>query len=53
MVYLPVSKYHLTNKYTKENSNADCVMNVKSVEISNELDQSLPELWDLFKFSPK
>ena len=26
----------------KENSNIDCVSNVKSVEISNELGQSLP-----------
>ena len=40
--YFPVSKYHLTNVYMKENSNTDCVVNVKSVEISNELGQSLP-----------
>ena len=26
----------------KENSNTDCVVNVKSIEISNELGQSLP-----------
>ena len=37
-VYFPVSKYHLTNIYMKENSNTYCVVNVKSVEISNELD---------------
>ena len=43
-VYFPVSKYHLTNIYTKENSNTGCVVNVKSVEISNELGQSLPGL---------
>ena len=41
-VYFPVSKYHLTNIYTKENSNKDCVVNVKRVEISNELSQSSP-----------
>ena len=34
--------YHLTNIYTKENSYTDCVVNEKSVEISNELGQSLP-----------
>ena len=39
-----MSKYHLTNIYTKENSNTDCVMNVKSAEISNKLGQSLPGL---------
>ena len=43
-VYFPVSKYHLTNIYMKENSNTDCVINVKSVEISNKLGQSLPGL---------
>ena len=43
-IYFPVSKYHLTNIYAKENSNADCVVNVKSVEISNEPGQSLPGL---------
>ena len=43
-VYFLVSKYHLTNSYTKENSKIDCVVNVKSVEISNELGQSLPGL---------
>ena len=32
-VYFPVSKYHLTNIYTKENSNKDCVVNVKRVEL--------------------
>ena len=40
-VYFLVSKYHLTNIYMKENSSTDCVLNVKSVEISNELVQSL------------
>ena len=43
-VYFPVSKYHLTNIYKSQNSNIDCVVNVKSVEISNELGQSLPGL---------
>ena len=43
-VYFPVSKYHLTNIYLKENSNADCAANVKSVEISNKLGQSLSVL---------
>ena len=43
-VYFPVSKYHWTNIYMKENSNADYVVNVKIVEISNKLGQSLPEL---------
>ena len=43
-VYFPVLKCHLSNIYTKENSNTDCVVNVKSVEISNELGQSLPGL---------
>ena len=36
-VYFPVSKYNSTNIYMKENSNTDCVVNVKSVAISNEL----------------
>ena len=40
--YFPVSKYHLTNIYIKESANTDCVVNMKSVEISNELGQSLP-----------
>ena len=43
-VYFPVSKYHLTNIYMKENSNTDCVANVNSVEISNELGKALPGL---------
>ena len=34
----------MANIYTKENSNTDCVVNVKSVKISNELGQSLPGL---------
>ena len=40
-VYFPVSKYYLTNINMKESSNADCVVNKKSFEISNELGQSL------------
>ena len=40
-VYFPVSKYHLTNINMKESSNTDCVVNKKSVEISNKLGQSL------------
>ena len=48
-VYFPVSKHHLNNIYMKkkkmkQNSNTDCVVNVKSVGISNELGQSLPGL---------
>ena len=43
-VYFPVSNYHLTNIYMKENSNTDFVVNWKSVEISNELGESLPGL---------
>ena len=43
-VYFSVSKYHLPNTCVKENSNTDCVMNVKSVEISNKLGPSLPGL---------
>ena len=43
-VYFPVSKYNLKKSYMKENSNTDCVVNVKSVEISNELGQCLPGL---------
>ena len=43
-VYFPVSKYHFTNIYMKENSNTDCVVNVKSDEISNGLGQRLPGL---------
>ena len=40
-VYFPVSKYHLTNINMKKSSNTDHVVNKKSVEISNELGQSL------------
>ena len=43
-VYFSVSKYHLPNTCVKENSNTDCVMNVKSVEISNKLGPGLPGL---------
>ena len=43
-VYFPVSKYHLANIYMQENSHTDCVVNVKSVEISNEVGQSLQRL---------
>ena len=35
-----MSKYHLTNICLKVNSNTDCVLNVKSVEVINELGQS-------------
>ena len=42
--YFPVSKYYLTNINMKESSNADCVVNKKSVEISNELGQKLLEV---------
>ena len=40
-VYFPMSKYHLTNINKKESSNTDCVVNKKSVEISNQQGQSL------------
>ena len=40
-VYFSVSKYHLTNINIKESSNTDCFLNKKSIEISNELGQSL------------
>ena len=40
-VYFPVSKYYLTNTNMKECWNTDCVVNKRSVEISNELCQSL------------
>ena len=41
-VYFPVSKYDLTNINVKQSSNTDCVKNVESVKIINELGQSLP-----------
>ena len=44
IVYFPMTKYYLTNIYTKENSITDCAVNVKRVEISNEPGQSLPGL---------
>ena len=37
-------KDHFTNIYVEENSNTDCVVNVKSVEISNKLGHTLPGL---------
>ena len=40
-VYFPVSKIHLTDNYMKENSNNNCVVNVKNFEISDELGQNL------------
>ena len=39
--YLPVSKIHLTDNYMKENSNNDCAVNVKNIEINYELCQNL------------
>ena len=36
-VYFPASKYHLTNIFMKENSNTDCVVNMKSAEKSENL----------------
>ena len=39
-VYFPVSKIHLTDNSMKENSNKDCVVNVKNVKISDELSQN-------------
>ena len=47
--YFPVSKLHLTDNYVKENSNNDCVLNVKNLEIINfELGQIF-QMADLFK----
>ena len=39
--YLPVSKIHLTDNYVKENSNNDCAVNVKNIEINDDLCQNL------------
>ena len=39
--YLPVAKIHLTDNYMKENSNNDCAVNVKNIEINYELCQNL------------
>ena len=41
IVFFPVSKILLTNNYMKENSDKDCVVNVKNVEISDALGQNL------------
>ena len=38
-VYFPVSKIHLNDNYMKENSNKDCVVNVKNIEISDLFNQ--------------
>ena len=46
-VYLPVSKIHLTDNYMKENSNKDCVVNVKNAEISDELGENLSG-WQIY-----
>ena len=43
-VYFPVSKIHLTDNYMKETSNKDCAMNVKNLEISDELGQRMADL---------
>ena len=40
-VYFPVSKIHIANNYMKQNSNKDCVENVKNVEIGDEFGQNL------------
>ena len=40
-VYFPVTKIHLTDNYTRESSNNDCVVNVKNFEISDELKREL------------
>ena len=40
-VYFLVSKYHLTNINMKESLDTNCTVNKKSVEIMNELGQSL------------
>ena len=52
-VYVPVSKYNLTNIYMKENSNTDSVANMKSDEISHELGQSLSILQIYPNFAQK
>ena len=36
-VYFLVSKYHLTTIYMKENSNTDCVVNMKNAKKSQNL----------------
>ena len=41
IVFFPMSKILLTNNYMKENSDKDCVVNVKNVEISDALGQNL------------
>ena len=33
IVYFPVLKCHLSNIYTKENSNTDCVVKVKVLKL--------------------
>ena len=40
-MYFPVVKLHLIGNCLKENSNSDCAVNVKIVEMSNEQDQDL------------
>ena len=47
IVYFPVSKIHLADNFMKENSNKDCVMNVKNIEISDELIQNLSG-WQIY-----
>ena len=47
IVYFPVSNIHLTDNYMKENSNKDCVVNVKNAEISDELGENLSG-WQIY-----
>ena len=42
-VYFYVSNIHLTDNHMNKNSNIDCVVDVKNVEISDKLGQNLPE----------
>ena len=46
-VNFTVSNIHLTDNYMKENSNKDCVVNVKNVEISDELGENLTG-WQIY-----
>ena len=46
-VYFYVSNIHLTDNHMNKNSNIDCVVDVKNVEISDKLGQNLPE-WQIY-----
>ena len=46
-VYFPVTKIHLTDNYLKENSNNDSAVNVKNVEVTDEISQNLSG-WQIY-----